>query len=182
MADANLKRPNDDRIRMNVSEGIINAVSPKVNIVDLDNGHQIVITDVDGTESFNILNGIDGATGQKGDTGATGQKGDTGDRGATGEQGPKGDTGDVGPTGPMGLQGDQGLKGDTGEKGDTGDTGPKGDTGNTGPKGDTGDTGPRGPKGDTGDIENYYSQGDGILISSGEIRVNPNITWNDLLP
>ena len=38
-----------------------NGVSPTVTITEIDGGHTITITDADGTQSFNVLNGADGA-------------------------------------------------------------------------------------------------------------------------
>lgn len=37
-----------------------NGVSPTVTITEIDGGHTITITDADGTQSFNVLNGADG--------------------------------------------------------------------------------------------------------------------------
>ena len=66
------------------------AVSPVIDISEIDGGHRVSITDVNGEKSFDIM---DGAKGDKGDTGATGPQGDKGDTGATGPQGDKGDNG-----------------------------------------------------------------------------------------
>ncbi len=129
--DANLKYRDNERIRFNPDETLINAVSPRVDISPITGGHRVSVTDVDGTETFDVMDGA------KGDTGL---------------QGPKGDTGDTGPQGP------QGLKGDTGDTGPQGPQGPKGDTGPQGPKGDKGDTGPQGPKGDKGDPGSIIGQ------------------------
>ena len=120
MADANLKYRDDDRIRFNAEETLVNAYSPRVNTSTISGGHRVTVTDIDGTESFDVMDGA---------------KGDQGIQGIQGIQGPKGDTGDQGPKGDTGDQGIQGLKGDTG------DTGPKGDTGEQGPKGDKGEPG-----------------------------------------
>lgn len=38
------------------------AVSPNISIEKIDGGHRITVTDVDGTESFDVLNGKDGTT------------------------------------------------------------------------------------------------------------------------
>ena len=40
-----------------------NGVSPTVSITETTNGHTVAITDVNGTQSFNVLNGKDGASG-----------------------------------------------------------------------------------------------------------------------
>jgi len=85
--------------------------SSSIDIGDIDRN---VINTYDGViESFAL---ISGPTGPTGDTGMTGPTGDTG------MTGPTGDTGDTGPIGPTG---------------DTGMTGPTGDTGMTGPTGPT---------------------------------------------
>ena len=75
MADANLKVPSEERIRVSASESIINAVSPRVDISTITGGHRVVITDIDGTESMDVM---DGAKGDKGNKGDKGDKGDTG--------------------------------------------------------------------------------------------------------
>lgn len=78
-------------------------VSPTVELSKKDGVTKLTITDVNGTQSVEILDGKDGpqgATGPKGDTGPQGPKGDTG---ATGAQGPKGSTGAQGPQGPDGY-------------------------------------------------------------------------------
>ena len=38
-----------------------NGVSPTVTITEIEGGNTITITDADGTQSFNVLNGADGA-------------------------------------------------------------------------------------------------------------------------
>lgn len=38
-----------------------NGVSPTITVTEIDGGHTITITDADGTQSFNVLNGSDGA-------------------------------------------------------------------------------------------------------------------------
>lgn len=74
-------------------------VSPVIDITQIEDGYTLTITDVNGTQSVNIMNG---APGPKGDTG------DAGPEGPQGPQGPKGDTGNTGPEGPPGPQGDAG--------------------------------------------------------------------------
>ncbi len=44
-------------------------VSPTVAIVDIENGHKITITDINGSKSFDVINGINGIDGEKGDKG-----------------------------------------------------------------------------------------------------------------
>lgn len=69
------------------------AISPTVDVVEIDGGHQVSITDVNGSKSFIVMNG---------ETGPKGDKGDTGIQGPQGETGPKGDKGDTGPAGADG--------------------------------------------------------------------------------
>lgn len=146
-----------------VSTDIKDSISPTVTVEDITGGHRITITDINGTNTIDVMDGEDGDPGEKGDPGPQGIQGEVGPQGPQGIQGIQGPKGDKGDQGPQGEQGPKGDKGDTGEKGDTGPQGPKGDTGATGPagpKGDTGDTGPQGiqgiqgvqgPKGDKGD-------------------------------
>lgn len=49
--------------------------SPIVEVNPIDGGHRIIITDIQGTESFDVMNGKDGKQGEKGDSGHTPQKG-----------------------------------------------------------------------------------------------------------
>lgn len=156
--------------------------SPIVEVEKTENGHEVSITDVNGTKKFEVENG------EQGPEGPQGVKGDKGDEGA---QGPKGDKGDTGERGPQGIQGLQGVgvekveqtqkggysgspntwkmtltdgrtadfvvlngaQGEKGEQGIQGVQGPKGETG------DTGATGPKGDKGDKGDKGETGSQG-----------------------
>lgn len=53
--------------------------SPTVEIAKTENGHKINITDVNGTKEFEVLNGKDGYTPQKGIDYFDGEKGDKGD-------------------------------------------------------------------------------------------------------
>jgi hypothetical protein len=105
MADANLKYRSDDRIRLNASETLVNAVSPRIGVSTIAGGHRLNIVDIAGTNTVDILDGA---------------KGDTGDTGPQGPQGPKGNTGNTGPQGIQGIQGPQGPKGDKGDKGEPG--------------------------------------------------------------
>lgn len=65
------------------SEGGSSAVSPTISISEIDGGHSVTITDVNGSQSFDVMDGSDGEKGDKGDTGAKGDKGDTGASGTT---------------------------------------------------------------------------------------------------
>lgn len=64
--------------------------------------------------------------------------------------GPKGDKGDPGEQGPQGLRGEKGLKGDRGPKGEPGLPGPRGSQGLPGERGAQGVQGPAGPQGEPG--------------------------------
>ena len=48
--------------------------SPIIDITEIDGGHRVTITDIEGTESFDILNGVDGKDGEKGEKGDKGDK------------------------------------------------------------------------------------------------------------
>ena len=50
-------------------------VSPAVSVTTISGGHKVTITDKDGTETFNVMDGAKGDKGDKGDTGATGAAG-----------------------------------------------------------------------------------------------------------
>ena len=47
-------------------------VSPTVTVTQITGGHQISITDAQGTNTFNVMDGSDGAAGQIGPAGANG--------------------------------------------------------------------------------------------------------------
>lgn len=51
------------------SSGGGNGFLPIVDIEEIDGGHRIIITDAEGTKSFDVLNGVDGAKGDKGEKG-----------------------------------------------------------------------------------------------------------------
>lgn len=42
-------------------------VSPTISVSDITGGHRVTITDVNGTQSFDVLNGLDGVDGESGD-------------------------------------------------------------------------------------------------------------------
>ena len=81
----------------NNAGGGADAVSPTVEIKQIEGGHRVAITDVNGTESFDVMNG---------------------------KEGPQGIQGPIGPEGPQGPQGEQGIQGPTGPEGPQG---PKGE-------------------------------------------------------
>ncbi|MBO5854369.1 MAG: collagen-like protein [Bacteroidales bacterium] len=82
--------------------------SPIVEIIPIDNGHRVGITDIIGTHYFDVFNG------EKGDTGERGPSGPQGETGPEGPQGPQGVAGPAGPQGPAGNKGEQGEKGEDG--------------------------------------------------------------------
>lgn len=57
------------------NSGGANGFSPVVTVTDITGGHRVSITDADGTDTFDVMDGPAGATGPKGDTGATGAAG-----------------------------------------------------------------------------------------------------------
>ncbi|MBQ0154520.1 MAG: collagen-like protein [Bacteroidales bacterium] len=144
--------------------------------------------------NFDIVNGLPGPVGPKGDQGERGPMGergpqgergipgpvgDTGPRGIQGERGPQGVPGAIGPQGPQGLTGPQGAVGPEGAQGPRGpqgipgiqgSKGDKGDKGEKGDKGDPGATGPQGEKGEKGDTGERGPQGpQGIQGPQGPI-------------
>lgn len=64
-----------------------NGFSPIIDITEITGGHRVTITDVEGTKSFDILNGVDGKDGENGKDGEKGEKGDKGDKGEDGKDG-----------------------------------------------------------------------------------------------
>ena len=87
------EEPSDDNVSIWINpEGVpsesSDGFSPTIEVTQIENGHTITVTDVNGEKTFNVLNG------EKGDPGATGPQGEKGDTGATGPQGPQGEKGD----------------------------------------------------------------------------------------
>ena len=152
-----------DPVELEVSEVMVEAVSPHVSTETITGGTRVTITDIDGSHDFDVMDGPmgpQGATGPAGTTGPQGPKGDKGDKGEPGATGPAGATG---PRGEKGDKGDKGAKGDTGATGATGPagaTGPQGPKGDKGDKGDTGATGATGPAGATGPQGEKGEKGD----------------------
>lgn len=91
---------------------VIEAVSPTVDAERTEDGVQITVHDLHGTETVNLYDGTDGPAGPRGEPGPQGPQGEQGPQGVQGATGPKGPQGDTGATGP---QGPQGPKGDPGE-------------------------------------------------------------------
>lgn len=106
-----------------LSQTVIEAVSPYVSVSRVTGGYNVTVDDVNGTQTFFVP---DGATGPQGPQGIQGETGPQGPQGIQGEKGDKGDTGEQGIQGPQGIQGEQGIQGIQGEKGegvpDGGDT------------------------------------------------------------
>ncbi|WP_375603827.1 hypothetical protein NOX90_05340 [Wolbachia endosymbiont of Anurida maritima] len=75
--------------------------------------------------SYQQMNAIENAKGEKGDRGEQGLQGEKG------EQGPQGEKGEQGPQGEKGEQGPQGEKGEQGPQGEKGEQGPQGEKGET---------------------------------------------------
>lgn len=77
----------DSQLNTNESTGGNDGFSPDIEIQQITNGYRIIITDKDGTESFDIFNGIDGKDGSMGATGPQGPQGAPGRDGVPGEDG-----------------------------------------------------------------------------------------------
>jgi hypothetical protein len=125
----------------------------------------------DGTHGRPGRDGKDGRDGRDGPSGIPGQDGqdgfdgERGPRGHRGEPGCHGDRGFTGPTGPFG-----GPPGPPGPPGPEGTTGPLG-----GPPGPTGSAGQAGPTGSAGGLSNY---GQIYNISSQNVPVENDITFD----
>ena len=83
------------------------AVSPTVEVTQIDGGHRVEITDVNGTDGFDVMNGKEGPQGIQGPIGPEGPQGEQGPIGPPGEQGIQG------PEGPQGPKGDNYVLTDT---------------------------------------------------------------------
>lgn len=103
-------------------------ISPTIAVDEIEGGHRLTITDVEGVKTFSVMDGADGKDGEKGEKGDPGEKG---------EQGPKGDKGDAGEQGPQGEQGIQGVQGEKGDPGADGSPGKDGADGAPGADGYT---------------------------------------------
>lgn len=134
-------------------------VSPTVTVGAITGGHKVSITDVGGTQSFDVLNGAKGEQGVAGEAGARGEPGERGADGAKGDPGEaatitigsvtSGAEASVENAGTANAavlnfvlpKGDKGEKGDTGLQGAAGEPGAKGDTGEAGKNGTDGKNG-----------------------------------------
>ena len=127
-------------------------VSPTVEVSAITGGHRVTITDVNGTQSFDVADGKDGTGGGSGGTGADGEDGGyyTPNVDAAGNL--TWSASKIGmPSVPAAnIKGEQGIQGETGPAGADGKDGAQGPQGEQGPKGDKGDTGEQGPAGADG--------------------------------
>lgn len=55
-------------------------VSPTLSVAEITGGHRVTITDVNGTQTFDVMDGVDGQDGQDGQNGADGTSGITEER------------------------------------------------------------------------------------------------------
>ena len=92
-------------------------ISPIVEITEITGGNRVSITDIEGTKTFNVMDGEKGDKGDPGAQGIQGEPGVKGDKGDTGEKGEPGATGAKGDKGDKGEQGIQGIQGEDGEDG-----------------------------------------------------------------
>ena len=56
---------------LNGSDGV-DGVSPTLSVAEITGGHRVTITDVNGTQTFDVMDGIDGQNGQNGVDGSSG--------------------------------------------------------------------------------------------------------------
>lgn len=132
-------------------------VSPTVTVEATANGHKVSITDVGGTQSFDVLNGAKGEQGVAGEAGAKGEPGERGADGAKGDPG-KAATITIGSV-TSGVQASVENAGTANAavlnfvlpKGEKGDTGLQGVTGEAGAKGEQGEPGKNGTDGKNGE-------------------------------
>lgn len=135
-------------------------VSPTVTVEAITGGHKVSITNVGGTQSFDVLNGTKGEQGVQGIPGEAGAKGDTGEKGADGAKGDPGKAATI-TIGSV-TSGAQASVENAGTanaavlnfvlpKGEKGDTGLQGATGEAGAKGEQGEPGKNGSDGKNGE-------------------------------
>ena len=72
--DIVLEEATQEPVALEVSEAVIEAVSPKVSTEAIEGGHRVTVTDVDGSKSFDVM---DGERGLPGLNGLNGQDGET---------------------------------------------------------------------------------------------------------
>ena len=81
----------------------------------IPSGTRVTLSGAQGTESFDVMNGVDGTNGTDGAQGPEGPQGPQGDPGVQGEPGPQGIQGERGPAGPEGPIGPEGPSGQNGK-------------------------------------------------------------------
>ena len=152
-------------------------ISPTVTVTAITGGHEISITDAQGTTTFNVMDGEDGADG------------------ATGPQGPQGPTGATGPQGPAGTNGTNGTDGVSPTVSVTTITGGHqvsitdaqgtdtfnvmdGAPGQTGATGATGPAGPAGQNGSDGENAKVFTVNFGDWEDSGTMVSNHKVFQN----
>lgn len=74
----------NDNINLEITEAIVEAVSPTATVSKVGDTATITVTDKNGTTTASIKDGDKGDKGDQGDKGDKGDKGDTGNTGATG--------------------------------------------------------------------------------------------------
>lgn len=98
--------------------------SPTVEIIPVDNGYTVNITDKNDVHSYTLYNGLNGISAThtwNGTILTVSSASGTSSADLKGEKGEKGERGEQGVQGLQGVQGIQGLQGVQGEKGDKGD-------------------------------------------------------------
>lgn len=81
----------------------------------IPSGTRVTLSGAQGTESFDVMNGVDGTNGVDGAQGPAGPQGPQGAPGVQGETGPQGERGPAGPEGPAGQDGTDGQDGAPGK-------------------------------------------------------------------
>ena len=142
-------------IRVEDGKSGTDGFSPTVELIDISGGTRLVITDINGEKSADIMDGKDGKDGTIGKNGSDGvgiksvvqtttssadggsnvitvTKTDNTTSTFTVKNGSKGSKGDTGAQGIQGIQGEKGADGAKGDKGDKGDTGATGAAGKDG--------------------------------------------------
>lgn len=76
----------NEQVAKALSQGGI--TPPTIEVTEIVGGHKITVISNNKTQSFDVMDG---------ENGAQGEQGPKGEKGDTGEQGPKGDTGEQGP-------------------------------------------------------------------------------------
>lgn len=61
--DAEVAKAVDEALEKAIENGEFNGVSPTVSVTEIDGGHRVTITDVNGTQSFDVMDGEDGSGG-----------------------------------------------------------------------------------------------------------------------